>query len=94
MSASAAYRKQVDMVNASNEERYAAYIKKVSHARKAEMHKREMRLVEVDKQGGRICHRWVEPRLIERIPQIVMSRDIAAAAAFGIGPHRMPQTPL
>lgn len=50
MSASAAYRKQVDMVNASNEERYAAYIKKVSHARKAEMHKREMRLVEVDKK--------------------------------------------
>ena len=50
MSASAAYRKQVDMVNASNEARYAAYIKKVSHARKAEMHKREMRLVEVDKK--------------------------------------------
>jgi hypothetical protein len=50
MSAAAAYRKEVDVVNVSNEKRYAAFITKIAAARKAAMKKREMRLVVVDRK--------------------------------------------
>jgi hypothetical protein len=41
--------------------------------------------------GGRIGHRGIEPALVERVPEVVVVRDVAARAAARVVVEAMPE---